>query len=316
MFLISLMVILISCNKMDETIDDDQNLKLNQSIIIDGITRNYHIYVPDKNADKPLVILLHGNGGNFDDVLGVSNVKSPQKVWLNLAEQNDFIIVVPNGSLGSENKRGWNDCRNDALGNPETNDVFFIDQLLEKVKSEFNYNQKKVYISGVSNGGQMAIRLALEIPEKITAFAATIASMSENSHCANSTIPVSALFMNGTQDPILPYNGGQMAGNRGLVKSTDESVLFWINRNKIAEAPIEQTFNDINISDNSYAFKYSYQNGSNNTEVELYKVINGGHAEPSETERYGNLFLAIVGNQNGDFEMANEIWNFFRNKSK
>jgi polyhydroxybutyrate depolymerase len=47
----------------------------------------------------------------------------------------------------------------------------------------------------------------------------------------------------------------------------------------------------------------------------LYKINNGGHAEPSQTERYGNFFLSIVGNQNGDFEMANEIWEFFKEKS-
>lgn len=314
--LISLLVVLTSCEKTEQSESEFQSLILNQSIIIDGTQRDYHIYVPNNSLNKPIVLLLHGNGGNFDAVIGETDVKSPQKIWLELAEQNEFIVLIPNGSLGSEDRRGWNDCRNDAQGNPQTDDVLFISELLEKVKSEYNHNEDKVYIAGISNGGQMAIRLALEIPEKITAFASVIASMSDSSECTNSTVPISALFMNGTEDPILPYDGGQMTGNRGLVKSTEENISYWTNRNNITNAPIEQTINDINNSDNCNAVKYSYQNGSNNTEVMLYKIISGGHAEPSISERYGNFFLSIVGNQNGDFEMANEIWSFFEGKSK
>jgi polyhydroxybutyrate depolymerase len=313
--IISFFILLTSCDKNENSEGNFENLILNESIIVNGQQRDYHIYIPNATINKPLTILLHGNGGNFDDVIGQTNVKSPQKIWLDLAELNQFILVVPNGTLGSENKRGWNDCRSDANGNPEMNDVLFIEELLTKLISEYNYDENRVYIAGVSNGGQMAIRLALEIPEKITAFASVIASMSDNSQCGESTIPVSALFMNGTEDPILPYNGGQMTGNRGLVKSTEETVQYWTNRNGIIDAPIEQNINDVNNSDNCNAVRYSYLNGNNNTAGMLYKINNGGHAEPSQTERYGNFFLSIVGNQNGDFEMANEIWEFFKEKS-
>ena len=313
---LALLIVLTSCNRNEDSESEYENLKLNQEITIEGSQRDYHIYVPDNTVNKPVVILLHGNGGNFDDVIGQTSVQSPQKKWLDLAESNEFILVVPNGSLGSNNKRGWNDCRTDADGSPQTNDVLFINQLLDKIDQEYNYNENKMYVAGISNGGHMAMRLALEIPEKVTAFAAVVASMPENSQCTSSSIPISALFMNGTEDPILPYNGGQMAGNRGLVKSTDESIAFWTNRNNISTSPIELILNNSNSSDDSSVVKYSYLNGSNSTEVELYKIISGGHTEPSISERYGNFYLSLVGNQNGDIEMANEIWDFFKDKSK
>ena len=66
--------------------------------------------------------------------------------------------------LGS---RGWNDCRNDAPGNPDTDDVAFLSQLIDKIKAEYNHDNDRVYVAGVSNGASMAIRLAQEIPEKI-----------------------------------------------------------------------------------------------------------------------------------------------------
>ena len=295
--------------------DGRRNLILNQKIDINGTERNYHIYVPKNPSGKPLVILLHGNRGNFNEVIGKSLVKSPQKIWLKIAKQNDFIVIVPNGSLGSKKKRGWNDCRSDAQGNPQSNDVLFISQLLEKVKTDYDHNANKVYVAGVSNGGQMAIRLATEIPEKITAFAAIVASMPVNSKCKDSDIPVSALFMNGTADPILPYESGQMASNRGLVKSTEESIAYWIDRNGVSVNPIENVLNDTNNKDKSTGLKQLFKNGSNNTEVMLYKILNGGHAEPSKSIRYRRFFKSIVGNQNGDIEMAEEIWIFFKNKT-
>jgi polyhydroxybutyrate depolymerase len=73
---------------------------------------------------------------------------------------------------------------------------------------------------------------------------------------------------------------------------------------------------DINTTDGSTITKYVYKNREGGTEVVLYKVNNGGHIEPSKAERYSSLFLLAVGKQNGDIEMANEIWNFFKDKMR
>lgn len=296
--------------------DSKKNLKLNQKIFIDGKKRNYHIYVPDNYTNKPVVILLHGNRGSANQIIGKRRGKSPHKVWLDLAKQHEFILVIPNGNPSPEGHRGWNDCRTDAVGNPSSDDVLFISKLILKVKAIYKHNPKKVYVSGISNGGIMASRLAMEIPEKITAFASVVSSMAINSSCADSNVPISALYMNGTNDPLLPYDGGHIASKRGEVKSTDQCINYWIERNKTSTTPIETDIEDIDESDDSTAVKYVYKNGTNNTEVVLYKIINGGHTEPSLDEQYVKLYKRIVGNQNKDFEMAPEIWNFFKDKSK
>ncbi len=294
----------------------NKKLKLNQKVFIAGKKRSYHIYVPDNSKNRPLVVLLHGNRGSANQVIGKSIVKSPQKIWLDLAEEHKFIVVVPNGSRGPERHRGWNDCRTDAVGNPDSNDVLFIKLLLEKVKDKYDHDPKKVYIAGISNGGIMANRLAMEIPNDITAFASVVSSMAVNSSCLDSNIPVSALYMNGTTDPILPYDGGHIASKRGEVKSTDQCINYWIARNNTSNIAVETALDNKNMEDQSKAIKYLYKNGTNNTEVALYKIINGGHTEPSLEKHYRKLYKKIVGNQNKDFEMASEIWSFFKDKSK
>ena len=291
-------------------------LLLNQAITVNGKKRDYHIYTSKNPKNRPLVILLHGNRGNFNELVGKSLVKSPQKVWLELARAHNFIVAVPNGALGSNKKRGWNDCRSDAQGNPQTNDVLFISKLLDKLRLNYDYNINKVYVAGISNGGQMAMRLAMEIPEKITAFAAIVAAMPVHSKCNKTKVPVSALYMNGTADPILPFSGGQMASKRGLVKSANESISYWIERNGTSSKPIKTTYLDYNRKDKSTVETYQYKNGFDNAEVVFYKIINGGHTEPSKKIKHRKFYKSIVGNQNNDIEMAAEIWKFFSNKSK
>ena len=54
-----------------------------------------------------------------------------------------------------------------------------------------------------------------------------------------------------------------------------------------------------------------YSGGKAGSEVVLYEVRGGGHTEPSRSERYGFLYRLVVGRQNGDMEMADEVWKFF-----
>jgi len=288
----------------------------NQTIRIDGIDRAYHIYLPRTRENKPVVMLLHGHGGSFDQSIGEEYSKNPQRLWIDVAEENEIILIIPNGALGSEDTRGWNDCREDAFANPETDDVKFLSELLDKISSEYLHDTKRVYICGISNGASMAIRLAQEIPNKITAFASVITTMAVNSECADSDIPVSAIFMNGTADPIAPYDGGTIVGGWGEVTSTSESLAYWISRNGTSTVPVIETLADVDTNDDSHVKKYTYDNGANNTEVVLYEIVGGGHTEPSLVERYAELYLALVGRQNGDIEMADAVWDFFRKKSK
>jgi len=315
LILYGILILITCCKKDDSPKNDEGRLLLDQTMTVAGNEREYHLYLPAEPANKPLVMVLHGGGGSSDQALGLPNVDSPQKLWLSLAEQHNFIVVVPNGTVGSA-RRGWNDCRGDWDEQTQTDDTAFLNKLLDELKTQYNYDDKKVYVAGVSNGGFMTLRLAMEIPEKISAIAVVIANMPLNTECANATVPISALFMNGTADSLVPYNGGEMSEDRGAILSVDESIEYWKNRNGITGDPIEEAIDDSNKADNCDVVKYLYQNGTNNTEVALYKVNNGGHAEPSIAVKFGPVYSAIVGNQNMDMEMATEIWGFFEGKSR
>jgi polyhydroxybutyrate depolymerase len=305
---------LASCSEEGNiTTAPEDLLLLNQSISVEGTEWAYHLFVPNETVQKSFVVLLHGNGGDYNQVGDQSSAPSPEKVWLSIAAEDSFLLLIPNGTLGTNNRRGWNDCRNDAPDQTQADDVALINKLLTDLKTQYDYDQSRVYISGVSNGF-ISQRLAQEIPVKITAAASIIASTAINTEFTNSEVPISVLFMNGTDDPLTHYDGGQNASG-SLISSTAESINYWTDRNGITEDPTIATVSDINFDDDYTIEKITYSNGLENTEVVLYKINGGGHTDPSISGRYGPFYLSLVGNQNGDIEMATEIWNFFKNKS-
>lgn len=309
-----LLLVLSACKNNDSeptTSSDTIGLFTDQTINVAGQSRNYHLYLPENPASASIVFLLHGNSGSADQLLGLTRATAPYKVWLTLAANNNVILVVPDGLNGSNNKQGWNDCRTDASTNPDSNDVEFLSSLLDAVQAEHSTANAAVFSVGTSNGGMMTLRLAQEMPERLSGIAVVVASKALNTECIDSRVPLPLLIMNGTDDPILPYEGGQIDTDRGVVLSTGELVDYWLNRNQANSTPMITQFSDTNTSDNSTVTRFSYKDGSDNSLVEHYEIVNGGHTEPSELERYGNLFKRIVGNQNGDFEMADEIWHFF-----
>jgi len=266
---------------------------------------------------SPLVFLLHGGGSNTDDFTGESGFKAPYKVWMDIADAEKFIVVYPEGTNNSLGDPGWNDCRADATTNPTVNDVGFIDALINHFSSSFSIDTNRIYASGTSNGGHMSLRLALELSNKIAAVAPVVAAMPAIS-CSGPVHPISVLFMNGTDDPLLPYNGGTVAPNivgRGTVLSAQESVDFWTDFNQTDSSPTIIDFPDINTEDSSTVKSITYSNGVEGTQVILYEVSGGGHVEPSIQEQYASILESLLGKQNHDIEMAKEIWNLFKNKT-
>lgn len=297
----------------------DPGLFTDNSIPVNGVDRNYDFYVPSdiETSKLPLVVLLHGSGASPSDLTGQSRDTSPNKVWMNIADNEKIILVYPEGSTNDPVEHlVWNDCRADAINSSSLDDIGFMSVLIDHFSQMSNVDTSRIYVSGSSNGGQMALRVAMEMPDMVVAIAAILAAMPAVSSCLPSN-QISVLFMNGTDDPVVPFNGGEVSpniGGRGTVLPTEESVNIWVDFNQADPVPITTDFPNINILDGSIVRKSAYMNMSEGTEVILYEVSGGGHAEPSIQELYSLLTRPLVGNQNQDIEMANEVWDFFKDK--
>jgi polyhydroxybutyrate depolymerase len=157
------------------------------------------------------------------------------------------------------------------------------------------------------------------LSNKIAAIATIAASMPAVSNCTMPHYPISVLFMNGTDDNHMPYNGGYVSNppnpDHGSVIATEAAIDYWVNYNQTDTQAITSVFSDIDTNDGGVVQKFSYKNGVQGTEVVLYKVNGGGHSAPSIREQYSAVFEQYFNKQNHDIEATVEIWNFFKDKT-
>ncbi len=290
------------------------------TLTVDGIERHYILYVPSAGLENgqvyPVVFLLHGHGGSKDILSGQNGTNSAFHAWKEVAELNSLILCYPDGTVGPDNATGWNDCRSDATKLPSQSDSKFLDKLIDLFINDYLGDAKRVYMCGVSNGGFMTMRMGIEHADKIAGLAIINAQMATHSECGQPATPLPILIMNGTADNLVPYDGGTIGPDSGTALSTDSTINLWVKLNDLPTTPAIHDFTNIEMDDHSTVVRELYSNGATGNEVCLYKVIGGGHAEPSIHHQYSSLFELLVGYQNHDIEMAHEVWEFFSSKSK
>ncbi len=178
------------------------------SIEVAGIKRTYLAYVPKGLArGAPLVVVVHGSGQN-----GAQVRIETGHAFDRLADEHHFAVVYPNAQDGY-----WDVCS--RVGAVATrarhiDDVGFLTGVVDKLIADLSVDPGRVFAVGSSRGGSMALRLALEAPARFRAVAAVSASMPTpgNLKCKSPAQGTSSvMIMNGTKDPIVPFEGGEVS---------------------------------------------------------------------------------------------------------
>ncbi len=264
----------------------------NGTLVFDGLTRSYIVYTPPSyvpGASLPLVFVLHGFTQTAQNIMDVSGFNQ-------VADTANFIVVYPNG-VGN----AWN-TNSGMSGGSTADDIGFIGALTDTLFSLYGIDTTRVYSCGFSAGGYMSHRLACESPRCFAAIASVAGTMSTAAYSACiPTRPVPVLQIHGTADAVVSYNGGF-----GGV-SVDDVIAKWVSLDACPVTPILTSLPNTNVTDNSTVESYVYTPCTGTTQVELLKVIGGGHQWPGTTSLLGGL-----GTVNRDINASGEIWNFFR----
>ncbi len=279
------------------------------SITVDGIKRTFIIHLPknySKNNSMPMIIALHGGGGNGKDMEKLTNYK-----FNKLADKEKFIVVYPDG-IG----RHWNDGRNLSFyytQRENINDVKFISELIDYMVKDYNVNASRVYVTGMSNGALMTYRLAYELSDKIAAVAPVDGAIPLNiylNETPTSQIPV--LMINNVNDPILPWGGGTPHfGNKklGKVIGVEETAAFWAKIDNCTMIKNKEYLPDIDKNDGTRVWVREYINNTTGIKVVLYGIDGGGHTWP---DGYQYLPQSVIGKTSKDINACEVIWEFFR----
>ncbi|HEY9870491.1 MAG TPA: PHB depolymerase family esterase [Candidatus Obscuribacterales bacterium] len=266
------------------------------SLEVDGRARSYAVHLPSgrpPSSPVPLVLVLHGGGGTAASAVWMTGFNEK-------ADKHGFIAVYPQGTGVFPT---WNsgNCCGYALRN-KVDDVAFIRAMLDKLEHTYRIDRRRVFATGISNGGMMAFRLACELPDRIAAIAPVAAAFNLDS-CADGE-PVSVLMINGTADQHVPYGGG--TGKKSLHPRMDKpvsyAISYWVERNGCSSEPLTS------MSASGKIVIDRYRGGRDGTEVVLYTINGGGHAWPG---RRNPRVLADEPNTR-EISATDVIWDFFQ----
>ena len=276
------------------------------SLQYQGHKRSWLAYVPaSKVAEPALVLVMHGSRGDSLQMRTASRYGFDM-----LAERYGFVVVYPDGY-----ENHWNDCRGSANYSANTDnidDVGFLRALVQQMIDEQGVAPERVFATGLSNGGQMAYRLAMEAPELVAGIAAMAANLPvpANLGCEPSGEAVATLVMNGTADPVNPYDGGlvEIFGDtsRGAVMSAQDTAAYWAGlagyRGEGEHRAWPQPVADDETSVHSIEWA-----APGKVPVTLLRIEGGGHSVPHPV-----LSLPrILGPTSHQLDGPETIWQFF-----
>jgi polyhydroxybutyrate depolymerase len=273
-------------------------------LTFDGVKRSYLIEQPRGLKPFPVVVLLHGGTEDAEQVWRQTSLPT-------LARSEGFIIVAPNAL-----NKHWNDGRGTVLGGEASSadDVGFLKQIIADVIARDGGNPKAIFMVGASNGGFMTMHFACRPGSLLRAASYVVSGLPavEESNCAAPPMPW--LAMNGTDDPIVPFDGMKA----GIVKngtaqpellSADATFDFWAARDQCGAFISKLTLPHLNPRDPTSAEERICEGTAGLPSIE-YVFHGGGHSWPNL--QYGPLIQKVIGDSNQDVDAGQVIWSFFK----
>ena len=258
----------------------------NETITIGQETRSYVRYLPtgfDVGSESlPVVFILHGLGDVATNMAGVGTN--------NIADTARFIAIYPQGTANAFGSNGWN---NGTLLATTSDDIGFINALMDNMINFHNADPSRFYVTGFSMGGIMSYHLACNLNDRIAAIASMSGTMSTDdiATCVPAyKTPV--MHLHGTADGTVPYNSGALP-SLSLVPQTMD---FWIGQHSCSSmadsTQIPNTANDGITVD-----RFVWTGCTPDKGLELWRMNGADHE-----------FMFEPAN---DFSETKEIWRFF-----
>jgi poly(3-hydroxybutyrate) depolymerase len=247
------------------------------SQIINGqpVIRSFHVHYPEViNKEKyPVVFFFHGAGGTGESWFNRKQVS-------NLIDDEKFIGIFPDGYSNR-----WN-----VSGETNVDDVEFVGLIIESLDNDSLFDLEKIYGVGTSNGAGLVNKVGKET-SLFKAIAPVISQQTVDIGSTISTNPISVFQVNGSEDNLVPIDGGSGVGGN-VFMSAQGSAENWASSYECNMVPTSKNM----VWDGLNVEEHTYSNCSNSQRVRFLNVQGAGH-----TTNFGS-----------DVDLFDLIWEFFR----
>jgi polyhydroxybutyrate depolymerase len=271
----------------------------------DGLERAFRVYLPSGHDDPlPILLVLHGGGGSAGNMEWLT-----QNAFERIADRDGVLVVYPEG-IGNS----WNDGRQDLRAEAAQrgiDDVGFLRALPAELAENYRVDLWLVYATGISNGGFMSFRLACDAADVFAAVAPVTANLSADvaPQCMPQR-PISVAIVNGTEDPLVPWGGGEvrvLRQRRGEVLSTMATLERWRELDDCGTVETGPVIDS--VADDETTLRRHRARCARSTEILLFEIVGGGHTWPGGVQYLPEL---IVGRTSRELEASEAIWEFLR----
>lgn len=276
---------------------------------VDGSQRTYELYVPDSDRPEdgwPLVIVVHGLGSNASEMRALTGFDE-------VAAEEGFIAVYPNGLA-----RAWIDA---GIGSAITGtdivarNLNFMEALMAELEDEHGVDERRIYMTGLSNGGMFSFHSACFLADRIAAIGLVAsASLSQSFDSCDPSEQVAYIAFHGTSDTVVPYEGGLIVPGFeeiGAYQSAEEAASFWAGINGCNSEPEREDLPDSNSGDTSIPYRDEWASCESDRPVVLITLDGSGHTWPGHPPPGQRL-----GATNLDLDATRMIWEFFEANPK
>lgn len=258
--------------------------------------RYYEIALPANAKSAPLILALHGGGGDPDQFAKASG-------FARAATRAGFAVAFPAGS----GRRGdklltWNGgyCCGFAA-RQGVDDLGFLKQVIADAATRFGVDGTGVYITGMSNGSIMSETFAAKNPGLIRAVAGVSGTMDTRRTRVAGQVP--ALIIHGTADPMVPYEGGQ--GDTSLTRTNFASVASVVKAFLAPFGSTTQTSRTIDAKDDGTSVIVTDYAAGGQVVLRLMTVEGGAHHWP------GGRKARLTEGKTQEIDANTEILRFF-----
>ena len=263
-----------------------------------GDTRSYLLHVPPRGeVALPLVLALHGAG---DTPAGFAAETQLAKA----GDHFGMMVAFPSG-IARNGRETFNAqlCCGAAL-TEQSDDIGFIGAVIEDVASHHLLDRRRIYATGMSNGGMLVYQLAARHPEWFTAIAPVSATIGGMTRDGGSYIipvprePVSVMIIHGMRDGYVLYQGGASPHLRFPYRwklGVPDALSFWTFADGCSEHAAESEPAPGKLRSTLYS------SCKNDATVRLWAIEDGDHEWPG----------AIFPGKDGPHSAATEILSFF-----
>ena len=120
-----------------------------KKIMHQELERSYFLHVPEGlKENAPLMVVIHGYTGSAKGIMDYSKMN-------NLADQNGFVIVYPQGTVDTRENTFFN-VGYDFHAESTVDDVAYIRALVTQLQITYRTSSEKTFATGMSNGGDMS----------------------------------------------------------------------------------------------------------------------------------------------------------------